>query len=43
LGRNVRIGTPGRVTTLMGQEGVELSSPVVVYGRIVASGGGVTL
>lgn len=43
VGRNVRIGTPGRVTTLMGQEGVELSSPVVVYGRIVASGGGVTL
>lgn len=43
VGRNVRVGTPGRVTTLMGQEDVELSSPVVVYGRIVASGGGITL
>ena len=43
VGENVRIGSPGRVTTLMGRAGMELSSGVVVYGRIVASNGGVTI
>jgi cytoskeletal protein CcmA (bactofilin family) len=43
VGPQVRIGTPGRVTTLMAREGLELSMGVVVHGRIVASGGGVTV
>ena len=43
VGENVRIGAPGRVTTLMGRAGLEMSCGAVVYGRIVASNGGVTL
>ena len=40
---NVRIGTVGRVTTLMARHGLELAAGTLVHGRIVAASGGVTI
>jgi carbonic anhydrase/acetyltransferase-like protein (isoleucine patch superfamily) len=40
---DVRIGTVGRVTTLMARRGLEITAGTLVYGRIVASDGGITV
>lgn len=40
---DVRIGTIGRVTTLMARRGLEISAGALVHGRIVAIGGGVAI
>lgn len=40
LGRNARVGSPGRVTTLLADTSVELCEGATVYGRIVTFGAG---
>jgi len=42
IGRGARVGSPGRVTTLLADRAMELGRGAVLYGRIVSAYGGTT-
>ena len=42
IGSGARVGSPGRITTLLADRSVELNPGAVLYGRVVSAHGGIT-